>query len=114
MEEVKEHMKVTSLRAYLYNINMKTKEFAEILGCTRQHLTEVMAGTRYPSLLLSREIWRATGGVIKIPCRPRNKKRSRKVMKKEIDDWNSSAEITSIPESLKCLAKEMEAGCPTI
>lgn len=84
MEEVKEYMKVTNLRAYLYNINMKSLEFAELVGCTRQHLDNIMAGRGYPSFPLSREIWRATGGLIKIPCRPR--KKSKREITKELQE----------------------------
>lgn len=67
-------MQVTTLKSYLCEMGLSTAQFADIMECSRQHMDSVMKNKTYPSLRLSRDIFRATSGVVNIAPRPRKKK----------------------------------------
>ena len=75
-------MEVKNLRAYLANVDMSLKEFAKKIDCNYPHLSRILSGYSYPSRGLSRDIYEATGGIIKIPT----KKEVEKKMKEETQD----------------------------
>ncbi len=62
-------MEVKNLRAYLANIGMTLKEFAKRIDCNYPHLTRILSGYCYPSRGLARDIYEATGGVIRLETR---------------------------------------------
>ena len=68
-------MQITNLRAYLIQVGMNMKQFAEKIGCNRCYLATLLSGKAYASARLSKDIFEATGGVIRMPTRKDAKKK---------------------------------------
>lgn len=66
-------MKVENLKAYLANIGMTVKDFCTIIDCDPKYMARIINGKGYPSKRLAKDIRLATGGVIDLPTRPKNK-----------------------------------------
>jgi transcriptional regulator with XRE-family HTH domain len=63
-------MEVTNLRAYLANIGMSMKQFADMLECDRTYMSLIANGRRLAGRRLAKDIEEATGGVIKLKTNP--------------------------------------------
>lgn len=53
------------LRDYLHFQRISVTEFAQMLGCSRTHLSEIIHGKRIPGKWLAKDIERATNGEVK-------------------------------------------------
>ena len=68
-------MQITNLRSYLIQVGMNMKQFAEQIGCNRCYLATLLSGKAYASARLSKDIFEATGGVIRMPTRKEAEKK---------------------------------------
>lgn len=66
-------MEVNNLKAYLANIGMTTKEFAEMMETHVSYMSEIIHGRRRPGPRLAKDIFEATDGVISLATRVRKK-----------------------------------------
>lgn len=63
-----------NLKMYLASINMKVKDFCEIMDVGCSHMSNIITGRSKPSIRLAKQIEMATGGVVKLtPSRPKSK-----------------------------------------
>ncbi|WP_109317243.1 helix-turn-helix domain-containing protein [Pseudovibrio ascidiaceicola] len=54
------------LREYLTDKNLKSAEFAALIGCSAPTVSRILSGKRHPSPSLARKIEVETGGVVTI------------------------------------------------
>jgi hypothetical protein len=66
-------MEVKNLKAYLANVGMKTKDFAELIDCDPVYLCHVMRGNCTVSRRFARDVSLATDGVITLKTRQRKR-----------------------------------------
>ena len=66
-------MEVQNLRAYLANIGMTMRDFAQVIECSPMYLSHVMAGRRKIGKRLARDIRQATDGIIDLSAVPQKK-----------------------------------------
>jgi len=53
------------LREYLFYNRMTVKQFSEKIGCSRNHISEIIHGRRIPGKRLAKDIEIATNGEVK-------------------------------------------------
>ena len=68
-------MQITNLRSYLVQIGMPVREFAKKIACNRCYLSRLITGDAYASPRLAKDIFEATGGVIRMPTREEAEKK---------------------------------------
>ncbi len=59
-------MEVQNLKSYLANVGMSIREFSEKVDCTQKYMSQLALGRLLPSKRLARDIFQATGGVVKL------------------------------------------------
>ncbi len=59
-------MEVQNLKAYLANVGMTMQQLSERVECNTRYLTRLATGELKPSKRLARDIYQATGGVVKL------------------------------------------------
>src|SRR5580693_9205718 len=59
-------IQVTHLRSYLAQVGMTVADFAKKIECSRPYLSKLLAGDRYASPRLAKDILAATDGCIKM------------------------------------------------
>ncbi len=59
-------MEVQNLKAYLANVGMTMQQLSEKVECNTRYLTRLATGELTPSKRLARDIYQATGGVVKL------------------------------------------------
>ena len=75
-------MQIENLKAYIANVGMTSKDFSEMIGCTRPFLSAVINGKKFPSKTFQRKVYEITEGEIILPLRQRkNAKKSTKILK---------------------------------
>lgn len=84
-------MEVSNLKAYLANIGMSIKEFADKVECHQKYISTLMSGKNFPSKRLQRDIHIATGGIIMIPLRPPEKRKRKKLQQHQKQEENPSS-----------------------
>lgn len=52
------------LRRYLFEHRLKIKEFSDLIGCSRVHISGVLHNRRKPSLMMAKAIEKATNGEV--------------------------------------------------
>jgi hypothetical protein len=68
-------MEVRNLRAYLANIGVTLKDFAEAVECHPHHLSSIINGRFTAGHRLARDIFQATDGVVQVPTKKRKPRR---------------------------------------
>ena len=64
-------MDTLNLKAYLANIGMTMTDFCQKIDCDRTYLSSVSSGRVMPGRKLARNIFNATGGIIKLQTKTR-------------------------------------------
>lgn len=67
-------MQVSNLKSYLAETGMSIKQLSELTNYSQEYLRQIARGKVLPSFRLSRDIFRATNGVINLPVRTRKPK----------------------------------------
>ena len=68
-------MEIMNLKAYLANINLKIKDFCELIDCDPCFISSVMHGKKYVSKKLQQKVYEVTDGQVILPCDPSEKRR---------------------------------------
>jgi len=67
-------MEVNNLKAYLANIGMTMKDFAEIIEADASYLTSVANYRKFAGKRLAKDIYEMTDGVVVVMTRPKKQK----------------------------------------
>ncbi|MFI5420123.1 MAG: helix-turn-helix domain-containing protein [Nitrososphaerales archaeon] len=62
------------MRAYLANIGMTVREFAEGINCNAGYLSNIINGHHMAGPRLAKDIFEATDGVVQVPTKQRRKR----------------------------------------
>jgi len=66
-------MEVRNLRAYLANVGITNKQFAEKLDCCPEYLRMITSGHKIPGRRLARDIFKLTDGIINLETKKKRK-----------------------------------------